>query len=200
MIITKNKKMRKNNIYYLVLLLLITCGCEKKLVSTITTLPIIISKNEVVTLKNDTISNFLHKGLDTIVAFYNPYISNEARWSNIKNYPSLDLLDDEYFYVEQANDSLVLPYSLYLHKGSIVRFVGQFYKDERLPRNNNENYQLELYEGKVFRYYSYEIILPYYIYPPEKYQDTSIPMDKRVNYFMIISSDGKSIPVYLDIE
>lgn len=192
--------MNKNNISYLILLISVSVySCQKKLDSSITLLPITISKNEITIFKNDTMSNLLYEELDTIVAFYNPYIGNEARWSDIKNYPSLDLDDDEYFYVEPATDSLNLPYSSYLFQGSIVCFIGQFYKEKRVP-NNNEFYQLGPYPGKVFRYYSYRIILPYYIYPPAQYQDTSIPLDKKVRYFMIITHDGKSIPDNLGID
>lgn len=140
-------------------------------------------------LSNEKLEN-LSDNLDTLELTYYFGFCDCQRWivSEIHNkalveHPDLDgfdprgqiefNIDKHGYYIEAVNGDLEIDPRTEVN-GTTVRFIGRAYKDKRLPRNGGFTVPNPP-EGKVFRYYSYQILRPYKIWGPEKF----IEMDKE---------------------
>jgi hypothetical protein len=102
-------------------------------------------------------------------------IHNKAKTQN-DNVDELDArgqlqfnLDEHGYYIEAADSSLELDWRVGVN-GTTVRFIGKEYMDKRLPQNGGFTVP-DPPKGKVFRYYSYEIIRPYNVWGPEVFSE-----------------------------
>jgi hypothetical protein len=102
-------------------------------------------------------------------------IHNKAKTQN-DNVDELDArgqlqfnLDEHGYYIEAADSSLELDWRVGVN-GTTVRFIGKEYMDKRLPKNGDFTVPNPP-KGKVFRYYSYEIIRPYSVWGPEVFSE-----------------------------
>ncbi len=75
-------------------------------------------------------------------------------------------LDEHGYYIEAAHEDLELNWRTGVN-GTTIRFIGREYKDKRLPEGEEFTVP-DPPEGKVFRYYSYEILRPYSIWGPDR--------------------------------
>lgn len=74
-------------------------------------------------------------------------------------------LDKHGYYIEPASKELELNWRIQIN-GTKVRFIGREYLSKGLPKDEKFTVPNPP-PGKVFRYYSYEIIRPYKIWGPE---------------------------------
>lgn len=75
-------------------------------------------------------------------------------------------LDEHGYYIESAHKELEIDWRTAVN-GTTIRFIGREYKDKRLPENDEFTVP-DPPKGKVFRYYSYQILRPYQIWGPRK--------------------------------
>lgn len=78
-------------------------------------------------------------------------------------------LDEDGYYIEEADSSLEIDYRTGVN-GTTIRFIGKEYMGKRLPKNKGFTVPNPPV-GRVFRYYSYEIIRPYFIWGPEVFTE-----------------------------
>lgn len=131
-----------------------------------------------VDLANENIDN-LSEDLDTLELTYYFSFCDCQRWIVSKihkdalgKHPNLDKLDprgqiefnlDKHgYYVEAPNKELEIDWRTEVN-GTTIRFIGREYKDKRLPKNGEFTVRNPP-NGKVFRYYSYQILKPYQIW------------------------------------
>ena len=140
-------------------------------------------------LSSEKIAN-LSDQLDTLELTYYFGFCDCQRWivSEIHNIalseePNLDELDprgqiefnlDKHgYYIEASNKELKIDWRTEVN-GTTIRFIGREYKDKRLPEDGEFTVP-DPPKGKVFRYYSYQILRPYQIWGPDKF----IEVDKE---------------------
>jgi hypothetical protein len=82
-------------------------------------------------------------------------------------------LDKHGYYIEAANKELEIDWRTEVN-GTAIRFIGRVYNDKRLPKDGDFTVPNPP-KGKVFRYYSYQILRPYKIWGPYKF----IEVDKE---------------------
>lgn len=70
------------------------------------------------------------------------------------------------YYIEPANKELEIDWRTEVN-GTTIRFIGREYMDKRLPKDGGFAVP-DPPIGKVFRYYSYQILRPYQIWGPHK--------------------------------
>ncbi|MDY3318268.1 hypothetical protein PG661_04795 [Riemerella anatipestifer] len=75
-------------------------------------------------------------------------------------------LDKHGYYIEAANKELEINWRTAVN-GTTIRFIGREYIDKRLPKDGEFTVRNPP-KGKVFRYYSYQILRPYQIWGPHK--------------------------------
>jgi hypothetical protein len=91
------------------------------------------------------------------------------------------------YYIEPASKDLEIDWRTEVN-GTTIRFIGREYKGLRLPENGGFTVP-DPPPGKVFRYYSYEIIKPYFIWGPRKF----IEIDS-------VSGDSITEPTILNVK
>lgn len=140
-------------------------------------------------LSNEKI-NDLSDRIDTLELTYYFGFCDCQRWivSEIHNkalgeHPDLDELDprgqiefnlDKHgYYIEAASKDLEIDWRTEIN-GTTIRFIGREYNDKRLPEDGGFTVP-DPPKGKVFRYYSYQILRPYQIWGPHKF----IEVDKE---------------------
>jgi hypothetical protein len=133
-------------------------------------------------LSNEKIDN-LSDRIDTLELTYYFGFCDCQRWivSKIHNralgeHTNLDKLDprgqtefnlnQHGYYIESANKELEIDWRTEVN-GTTIRFIGREYKDKRLPDDGAFTVP-DPPKGKVFRYYSYQILRPYQIWGPRK--------------------------------
>jgi hypothetical protein len=70
------------------------------------------------------------------------------------------------YYIEAAHKELKIDWRTEVN-GTTIRFIGREYKNNRLPKDGEFTVP-DPPKGKVFRYYSYEILHPYKVWGPHK--------------------------------
>lgn len=75
-------------------------------------------------------------------------------------------LDKHGYYIEAAANGLTIDGRAEVN-GTTIRFIGREYIDKRLPQDGEFTVP-DPPKGKVFRYYSYEILRPYQVWGPNK--------------------------------
>lgn len=105
------------------------------------------------------------------------WIDYETHEKALKEHPNLDEPDprgqiqfnlDKYgFYVEPATDELEVDWRTEVN-GTTVRFIGREYDEKRLPEGNPFTVP-DPPKGRVFRYYSYQVLKPYHVWGPNKF-------------------------------
>ncbi len=75
-------------------------------------------------------------------------------------------LDKHGYYIEAASKELEIDWRTEVN-GTTIRFIGREYMDKRLPKDGGFTVP-DPPKGKVFRYYSYQILRPYQIWGPHK--------------------------------
>jgi len=75
-------------------------------------------------------------------------------------------LDKHGYYIEASNKELKIDWRTEVN-GTTIRFIGREYKDKRLPEDGEFTVP-DPPKGKVFRYYSYQILRPYQVWGPHK--------------------------------
>src|SRR5690554_258313 len=96
-------------------------------------------------------------------------------------------LDKHGYYIEAANQELKIDWRTEVN-GTTIRLIGREYKDKRLPEDGEFTVP-DPPKGKVFRYYSYQILRPYQIWGPHKF----IEVDKE-------TGDSISEPTILTVK
>ena len=77
-------------------------------------------------------------------------------------------LDKHGYYIEAANKEIKIDWRTGVNGSrTTIRFIGREYKDRRLPEDGEFTVP-DPPKGRVFRYYSYEILRPYKIWGPHK--------------------------------
>lgn len=82
-------------------------------------------------------------------------------------------LDKHGYYIEAVNKELEIDWRTEVN-GTTIRFIGREYLDKRLPKDGGFTIP-DPPVGKVFRYYSYQILRPYQVWGPDKF----IELDKE---------------------
>ena len=78
-------------------------------------------------------------------------------------------LDEHGYYIEPAASELEIDDRVFVN-GTTIRFIGREYPAKRLPENGAFTVPNPP-PGKVLRYYSYEILRPYYVWGPAKFEE-----------------------------
>ncbi|MEO1435620.1 MAG: hypothetical protein AAFV80_08805 [Bacteroidota bacterium] len=91
-----------------------------------------------------------------------------------------DYVDPYYdaYFLEQADPEVSIPDRISI-PGNQFLFIGRIYKKRGHPRDY-QPFGPPLPEGRVFRFYSYEILKPYQVYGPEVYEDCHRGLDGQV--------------------
>ena len=77
-------------------------------------------------------------------------------------------LDTYGYYIEPADSALVIDWHTIVNHNR-VRFIGRLYHEKGYPENEVFMHG-DVPKGKVFRYYSYELLKPYRIWGPRVYE------------------------------
>lgn len=80
-------------------------------------------------------------------------------------------IDKHGYYIEAASDDLTINWRAEVN-GTRIRLIGREYTVKRLPENGGFTVP-DPPKGKVFRYYSYEILRPYKVWGPHKIIETN---------------------------
>jgi hypothetical protein len=140
-------------------------------------------------LSNENIDN-LSNHLDTLELTYyfgfcdcQRWIVSEIHKKASEEHPNLDKhdprgqvefnLDKHGYYIEAANEELKINWRTQVN-GTTIRLIGREYKDKRLPEDGKFTVR-DPPKGKVFRYYSYQILKPYQVWGHHKF----IKIDKQ---------------------
>lgn len=124
-----------------------------------------------------------HEKLDTITLEYKSFACDCPQWQ-ISSYDT-GLFLDIHYYIEPKNVNLELPRLLVA--GTRVKFIGKEYKELRYP-NNAKFTDLNPPKGKVFRYFSYEVLKPYKVWAARKF-----------DYVDLVSGDSSFIPIQVTV-
>lgn len=133
-------------------------------------------------LSNEKLDN-LSSRLDTLELTYyfgncdcQRWINSEIHTNALSDHSDLDELDprgqiefnlDKHgYYIEAATKELTIDWRTHVN-GTTIRFIGREYKDKRLPKDGGFTVPNPPM-GKVFRYYSYQLLRPYKVWGPEK--------------------------------
>lgn len=133
-------------------------------------------------LSNEKIDN-LSDQLDTLELTYyfgfcdcQRWIKSEIHRKALQEDSEIDLndsreqvefnLDNHGYYIEAANKELTINWRTGVN-GTTIRFIGREYIDKRLPKDGAFTIP-DPPKGKVFRYYSYQILHPYQVWGPHK--------------------------------
>lgn len=109
------------------------------------------------------------------------WVIREIHESALTEHPDLDELDprgqvqfnlDEHgYYVEPATKELEVDGRTHVN-GTTIRFIGREYTNTGLPKGVGFTVP-DPPSGKVFRYYSYEVLKPYLVWGPDELKEVS---------------------------
>jgi hypothetical protein len=94
-------------------------------------------------------------------------------------------LDEHGYYIEPAAKDLEIDERVFVN-GTTIRFIGREYPAKRLPENGAFTVPNPP-KGKVFRYYSYEILHPYYVWGPAKFEEIDAKTGDSVSATTILT-------------